>query len=395
MSIDVLLDFAHAHRDDDPVRLLLQQTRYPGIDLSLVAQQLEGQRQASVKWPTLADCPRYFYPPRLNREQSSSEAAAQYKASLARQWEVGTVADLTGGMGIDSLFLARVTDSLDYCERDGMLCDIARHNFAALGQGNIQCHACDSMAWLEQQPMRYDLIYIDPARRDSQGRKVAAFEDCTPDLPGHLALLRSRCRRLLVKASPMIDLHAAVGQLGSVAEVHIVAVRGECKEVLFVLDSQTMDVPGSGDPVIHCVNLPDDEAVTFTWAEEAAAQPRFAAAMGTYLYEPHAALMKGGCYQLLSKQYDVAQLSRNTHLYTSDQWIAGFPGRRFRVLQELTPTPKAAAAAIPGRKAHVVTRNYPLAAADLQRRLRLTEGGSLFVIAATLGSTPKVWLCEK
>ena len=103
-SYSEIIAFAHEHHNEDPLRLLLQQQRYPTVNLSLVAQQLEGQRQASVKWPTLASCDDYFYPPKLNREQSSSEATACYKAQLFLSLGGGTLADLTGGMGIDTLF---------------------------------------------------------------------------------------------------------------------------------------------------------------------------------------------------------------------------------------------------------------------------------------------------
>lgn len=393
-----ILTFAHDHCNDDPLKLLLQQLRYPEIDLGLVAQQLEGQRQASTKWPTLARCEGYYFPPRLNREQSSSEATARYKARLFAALGGGSFADLTGGMGVDSYFMSRCATHADYCEVDEGLCDIARHNFDVLGADNIVCHCGDSMEMIASLG-RYDLILIDPARRDSHGRKVAAFEDCTPNLLENLQTLREHCQQLMVKASPMVDIHTAVAQLGAVSDVHVVALNGECKEVLFMVCGTEID-DTSGEPKIHCIDLDGHgEACTgeeylFTWEDEASAVPCFATEMGAYLYEPNAALMKGGCYNSICNWFGLKKLARNTNLYTGENLIERFPGRRFKVLQPMTLNSKEAGRLIPDGRAHVVVRNYPLAAAELQKKLKLKEGGSLFVIGATLGSHLQGWICE-
>ena len=389
-SLDDILQFANRHRDDDPVALLLQKSRHPGIDLGLVAQQLEGRRQARDKWPSLATNDNYFYPPRLNREQSSSETTARYKAAIAARLQPDTLADLTGGMGVDISFMASHCRQADYFELDTELCAIAEHNFRHLGLDNIACHNTDSLAHLAAHDCHYSLLYIDPARRDNRGRRVAAFEDCTPDLTANLPLLQQCSDRLLVKASPMIDLHLAIAQLAEVAEVHIVAVDNECKEILFLSGE-------AAEPLIHCANITaaGTDLTTFTPSTENEARPHFAADAATYLYEPNAALMKGGCHNLVGQQYNLHKLARNTHLYTSDTLVADFPGRIFEILQPLPLNAKAVRQALPGGKAHVVTRNYPTSAADLQRQLKLREGGDLFVVAATLGTRPQGWLCRR
>lgn len=393
-----ILQFAHEHSGDDPLQLLMQRKRYPGINLPLVAQQLEAQQQASAKWPTLADCANYFYPPRLNREQSSSEAAAMFKAGLVRSFGGGTLIDLTGGMGADTYFMSREAEHTDYCEQDADLCAIAQHNFDALGTENISCHSGDSIEFLADSKNIYDTIYIDPARRDEHGRKVAAFEDCTPNLLQNLNLLRSRCKRLLIKASPMIDISQAEQQLGAVSDIYIVAVKGECKEVLFQVPNPEFQVSTEA-ATLHCLDIrsifPTPSIFSFTRDNEESASCTYASEMATYLYEPHAALMKGGCFRMLSQNYGIAQLARNTHLYTSEQLIDNFPGRVFRVVQPATLTAKAMRSLLPEGKAHVITRNYPLSAESLQQKLKLREGGTCFIIAATLGSRPMGWLCEQ
>ena len=278
---------------------------------------------------------------------------------------------------------------MHYCEQDAGLCRLAEHNFAALGQDNIAVHEGDSVAWLRGQAEgSLGTLFVDPARRDSHGGRVADFEDCTPDILPLLPLFRSRARSLMVKASPMLDLHTALRQLGAVGEVHIVAVGGECKEMLFL--------SGGGETQIVCVNLRagGQDRHRFTLAEEQSAQCPLADHVGRYLYEPHAALMKGGCYRLAGQWYGVGALDRNTHLYTSDSLVADFPGRVFEVLDSVAPTAKAVRAVFPDGRAHVVCRNFPQRADLLQKQLRLREGGEGFLIATTVLGRPSALVCR-
>ena len=395
------IDFVNAHQDDDTARLLFSAARYPDIDVPAAVQQIEGRRTAREKWPTLLECEEFEYPPRLNREQSSSETTAKYKATLVSPFTSHlspfTLVDLTGGMGIDTIAFARAGISVDYVEHDPNLCARMERNCKALGLDNVTVHCADSMECLEKinnKHLTINTIYIDPARRSPTGRKVTAFEDCEPDILRHLDMLRSSCQRILVKASPMIDIDLACRQLGCVAEVHIVAVGGECKEVLFFCSGEAVE------PMIKCVNLNNQNTqntpniLNFKKSQEAAAQPRFCSAIGRYLYEPDATLMKGGPYSLLCGWFGLEKLARNTHLYTSDERVGEFPGRVFEVLSELKLDRKAVAVAIPGGKAHVVVRNYPVEAAALQRQLGLKEGGNLFVVATTVGTHRCGFLCK-
>ena len=399
------IDFVLSHENEDTARLLLSAARYPDIDIPAAVQQIEGRRAAKEKWPGLLQQQAFLYPPRLNREQASSEETASHKASLLARLcgpKAGcSVADLTGGMGVDSIAFAQcplmvgrqkspLPTQLDYVERSEELCLLMEHNRKALGLENLRVHCGDSMKWLAEGGRHFDVLFIDPARRSASGRKVAAFEDCQPNILQHMAMLHSHCRWLIVKASPMIDIDLGCRQLGDVAEVHIVSVRGECKEVLFVCGRH------EGETVMRCVMRGQEgESVTchFTRSEEAAAEPRYCTAPGRYLYEPDAALMKAGPFNLLSRWLDIEKLGRNSHLYTSDELRCRFYGRSFEVLKELTR--KELPSAIPGGRAHVVVRNYPVEAAVLQRRLGLKEGGELFVVATTVGTRMCLLLCRR
>ena len=393
------IDFVKEHLHDDTSRLLLSAARYPSIDMAAAVQQIEGRRMCHEKWPSLESYDEFLYPPRLNREQSSSETTAEHKADtifkLCGDTACLSVADLTGGMGIDSIAFARRQQNdhhpdlhVDYVERDPILCSLMEHNRNVLGLDNLAVHCGDSMEWLATHH-HFDIIYIDPARRSASGQKVAAFEACEPNILQHMSLLRSHCRWLIIKASPMIDLGMAQQQLPEVAEIHIVSIKGECKEVLFVCG------PHEGETVIHCIAKEPGGFfdIDFTRSQESAAEPCYCSTVGRYLYEPDAALMKGGPFNLICQWQGVEKLARNTHLYTSNRLVHPFCGRTFSVLQEIKLDRKAIAAAIPNGKAHVVTRNFPMEAAALQRKLGLAEGGDLFVIATSVGSRKTAFLC--
>lgn len=381
------IDFVRNHEDDDTARLLLSAARYPDIDVPLAVQQIEGRRTAREKWPSLASHDDYLYPPRLNREQASSEATAHYKAAILGP--TGRVVDLTGGMGIDTMALAQTAHEVDYVERDLDLCRLMEHNCRTMGLSNIRCHCADSLEWLvDSEP--YDLIYIDPARRGASGRRVAAFEDCTPNLLNAMPMLRQKGRQWLVKASPMLDITLALKQLQTVDEIHIVALKGECKEVLFL-------AKGGSDTTVHCVELDPEHQFHFTFQphEEAKATVNYADTISTYLYDPHVALRKACCFHLIGQRYGLSQLAPDTHLYTSPTLVADFPGRIFHIEGEVTLNRKAVREVLPDGKAHVVVRNFPTEAAALQRQLGLNEGGDRFVIATTIGHHRAGFLCKQ
>lgn len=385
------IDFALSHMNDDTARLLLSAARYPDIDMPAAVQQIEGLRTAREKWPTLLQCGDYLYPPRLNREQSSSEATALHKARLLGT--VGTAADLTGGMGIDSLFLARRAAHVDYVELSLDLCRLMEHNCGALGVSNISVHCADSIGWLTAADGRYDLVVADPARRDTAGRKVVAFDDCQPNLPRHLDVILAHCDTLAVKASPMIDIDLGISQLKQVAEVHVVAVEGECKEVLLLCRA------ADAEPVIHCTNLRRDGSVatshSFTRTAEAEAPVSYCTAVGRYIYEPDASLLKGGAFRSVCGWFGVQKLDRNTHLYTSADLREPFSGRVFEVVGEVALSAKAIRKALPEGRASVICRGYPEAAAQLQKRLGLADGGTHTLLATTVGGRRVGFVCRQ
>lgn len=382
-------DFIREHANADVRQLALQATRYPMVDMRVAATQIEGRRLALAKLPTWARTDDIVYPVRLSMEQCSSEQTARYKASL-----VGgeRFADLTGGFGIDCSYMADRFSATTYIERNEELCRIARHNFALLGKDIRVIHADseEALATLTQ----HDWIFVDPARRDTAGRKVAALSDCEPDVCRLEKVLLEKAKRVMIKCSPMLDIAQALRELHSVSEVHVVSVNNECKELLFILES-----PAPSEPIVHAVNFSNGDTQTFTYraAEEATAQCTYTDTVRRYLYEPNSSLMKAGCFRLPATRWDLEKLHRNSHLYTSDILHCNFPGRVFEVkstdgfskneLKRLTAEMK---------NANIAVRNFPERPEVLRKRLKLADGGDNYLFATTLADDRHVIIrCTK
>lgn len=381
-------DFIREHAGDDVRSLALQAARYPEVDMRVAATQIEGRRLAKSKLPAWAAVEGVIYPVRLSMEQCSSEATARYKASLVQ----GTrLADLTGGFGIDCSYMSEQFAHTTYVERNEELCAIATHNFALLGKAiEVRQGQCEEM--LDTLPEQ-DWIFLDPARRDRGGNKVVALSDCEPDVCALEPLLLQKSGHVMVKCSPMLDISQAIGQLHSVTEVHVVAVAGECKELLFVLDRDKR----SSEIRLCTVNIQGERMQAFDYllGEEAETTCHYANRLGQYLYEPNSALMKAGCYRLPAQRYGLDKLHPNTHLYTSDTLVEGFPGRVFKV-EGCHGFSKKELKALDCRQANLAVRNFPEHVDTLRKRLRIGDGGATYLFATTLHDGAKVLIrCVK
>lgn len=382
--------FIRDHAAEDTAKLLLASSRYPGIDIPFAVEQILARRQIRDKLPEWYANDDLIYPSRLAAEQCSSEPTARYKQRLL----LGTACcDLTGGLGVDSYYFSRRPGTaVTYIERHPLYCEAARHNFAALRAPDIRILNADARNLLRD--LRTDTCYADPARRADSNRRVFALADCEPDILQLKPLLLENARRLIVKISPMADIGETLRLLPETREVHVISARNECKELLFLLEG---DSPSPSAPLIHAIDLhpgtPDTHPFTFTLPEEKEAPLETAPAVGAYLYEPHAALLKSGAFKLIALRHGIRKLHRHSHLYTSDTLLADFPGRRFRVTDTLPFSGKLLkqlATRLP--QANLTIRNFPLTVAELRTRSRIREGGPLYLFATTLSDNRKVLL---
>ena len=391
-------DFIEKHLKDDVRQLALQ--KFPDdVDKMLVLNQIEARQLLSKKVPSWASNPDLLFPKHLSIEQCSSELTAKYKASIIEGGD--TFVDLTGGLGIDSYFLSEKFKTSYYVENQKELCDLAEHNFGVLGR-KITVVNSDAETFLSKN-QNFDLVFIDPARRDIYNRKMVSLHDCSPDVVDLQNILLKNSKNILIKASPMLDISLITNELQSISEIHIVSVKNECKEILIKIESGF-----DGEIKYFCVDLqpvgtrhalsPQDEKVfQFVESEEKSVIPSFSSTVKNYLYEPNASLMKSGAFKLISQRFGIEKLHVNSHLYTSDNLISDFPGRIFEVVGFAPFNKKNKKELLNDiTDASVATRNFPLSANELRKNLNLKESDKNFVFGTTLiGEKKVVILCKK
>ena len=360
-------DFIIENLNADIVSVSLKKSPFQGVRSSELAQQLKGHQKIREKVPDWYAKKGLFFPPSLNLEQASSQATARYKSKL-----VGgkILMDITGGFGVDSYFLSQQFEHTDYYELNPELAEIVEHNFRILGAENIKVHPGDGMEALREKGdkgKKPDWVYADPSRRHQRKGKVIRLEDYQPDIPSNLPWILNACRNLLLKTSPMLDVEAGLQALTPVREIHIVAVQNEVRELLWWIDPAW-----SGETRIIAVDLQQDARHTFAFTQaEAMAAPREYSQPLEYLYEPNAAMLKSGAFDLIGQRYGLKKLHRNTHLFTSNELIA-FPGRRFSILEVLPYKPGR----LDLRQGHVSARNFPESVDLIRKRNRIRPGGS-------------------
>lgn len=382
---EATLEQIRRHRQDDVRQLALK-----GMD-PLVIQQIAGWQVARTKVPSWAEVEGLHYPRHLSLEQCSSEQTARYKASLLSPGD--TFVDLTGGFGVDFFFMSQPFQRRVYVEQQQELCDIARHNFDLL---NHPCTVvCGSATEYLQQMPHASAIYIDPARRDVHGARTYSISDCTPNVLELQELLVKKADRVIIKLSPMLDWHKAASDLQHISAIHIVSVQNECKELLLVLADGAM----SEAPVV-CINLLADgtlQRFEYNPATNAQSANINAKVNATYLYEPNASIMKAGCFDEIGNFYQICKLSANSHLYVSDHEVKDFPGRGFQILSIPSMNKRELKEALRDiDRANITVRNFPMSAEALRKRLRLKEGGDLYIFATTVGDgSHQLFICRK
>lgn len=363
--------------------------------------------------------------------------------------------DLTGGFGVDFSYIAsRLGVKSMYVERQAHLCEAAKENFERLGLKNVSVKngdgievlhsfhskknaASDTLGITEEQSQSLlktnfglKLIFIDPARRDDAGNKVVSLKDCTPDVTVLQEEMLSKADYVIIKLSPMLDWHRAVSELSHVREVHIVSVNNECKELLLVLSARNMgmnmvsgtDLGAKHDENLRIFCINDSQSFVCDETEMASSSVKIASpdkivsssvkavkkvssdritspALDEmpYLYEPNASLMKAGCFGVLSERYDAKMLSKNSHLFVSEDPVEAFPGRAFRIIAVSSFNKKELKRQLSGiTKANIATRNFPLSVVELRKRLKLKDGGETYIFATTLSDESHVLvICER
>ena len=386
------IDFIREHAEADVRQLALQGTKNPEVNLTFALEQIAGRQKAKTKLPTWAATDGIIYPPHLSMEQCSSEQTARYKANIAGKGAL--MVDLTAGYGVDMAFVSPNYRRAIHVEQQASLCAISSENFKLLGLNHIEVVCADGVDYLHQLD-HADLIFLDPARRDDHGARTYGIADCTPNVLELRDELLQKADRVMLKLSPMLDWRKAVEDLGNVNEVHIVSIDNECKELLLILSKEEKPLK------LFCVN--NDQV--FEVSDDVTGGRFFCDIAGgvtkepspCYIFEPNVSIMKAGCFALLEQRFKVAQVDKNSHLFVSDSDISDFPGRRFIIEKTTSMNKRELKAALVGiDKANITVRNFPMSVAELRKRLKLKEGGDLYLFATTIaGHQHQLFLCRK
>lgn len=396
---DKTRDFIEQNLNADIRQLALKGCRDKDLDLDAAIRQIAGRQTARRKLPSWAALDGILYPPHLNMEQCSSEQTARYKAGICSSHPSSkTLVDLTGGFGVDFAFMSEAFDEATYVERNSELFAISSANMKILAP-KAKCLNEDGLEVLHRLD-HVSMIFMDPARRDHHGARTYGISDCTPNVLEIKDELLQKADVVMLKLSPMLDWHKAISDLGEqyIKEIHIVSVQNECKELLLVLENgEKRRSTEDRGYTLHCVNFNSDGSMqqfkipASPISHSTFPIPHSPSLISHFLYEPNASIMKAGCFAEVEQAFGVRQLAPNSHLFASDQAIADFPGRKFRISAVTSMNKQELKQALRDiRQANIAVRNFPMSVADLRKRLKLSEGGNDYIFATTLTEGKKV-----
>ena len=346
-------------------KLILKGISFEGVTVQEVANQLICKQKSQKKLPSWFNTKNIYYPSKVSLEQTSSETTAKYKASLVSGKRL---IDLTGGFGVDSFYFSSSFNNVVHCEKNTNLSEIAGHNFKQLNKKNITCSDENGIEYLKKSKEIFDVIYVDPSRRNDVKGKVFLLKDCEPNIPKFIDLLFNKTQTILIKNSPILDITSATNELKFVKEIHIIAVNNDVKELLYLLEKEF-----NGKITIKTVNFSKKNTEEFNFIANNKSISNYQEPLD-YLYEPNAAILKSGGFHEITTQLDVYKIHQHSHLYTSKNNIK-FPGRRFKILAVLPYDKKKIVKLLTNKKANITTRNFHKSVAQIRKELKIKDGG--------------------
>ncbi|MFN3773658.1 THUMP-like domain-containing protein [Cloacibacterium normanense] len=356
--------YINANLNADLHSLLLKKSPFPEVSMQELVQQIKGRKVAEKKFPFLNQ-ENIIFPPNLNLEQASSQDTADFKKQFFKGKKF---MDLTCGFGIDAYFLSQNFEEITLIEQNTELLDIVKHNWEVLGRkANFINQKLED--FLTNNKEKFDLIYLDPARRDNHNRKVFLLEDLSPNIIEIQEQLSDISTEILIKLSPLIDIQHLVYSLKNIYKIWIIAVKNEVKEVLVYLKKT------ENQPEISCINLQSSEPeFHFNLDDEKNCQSEFSAPK-KYIYIPNSSVLKSGAFNLVSEKFGLRKLHQNTHIYTSEEKIEHFPGRIFETEEINSKAIKK------GEKFNIITKNFPLKPEEIKKKYKIKDGGNQYLIA--------------
>jgi hypothetical protein len=357
----------------DITKLILKGSPFKDVSIQELANQIIAKQKSEHKLTSWFQSKNIYYPPKVSIEQTSSEITANYKSELV---EGTSIIDITGGFGVDCFYFSKRFKEVLHCEINTELSSIVKHNNQQLNIKNVVTFSGDGIAYLKNAIVNFDCIYIDPSRRNNLKEKVFLLKDCVPNVPKNIDFLFSKTNQILLKNSPILDITSAINELQFVKEIHVIAVKNEVKEVLFLLEKNY-------EEKIHIktINILKKNSQKFNFNLNKKVVSSYSAPL-TYLYEPNAALLKSGGFHHISTQLNVFKLQQHSHLYTAENLI-NFPGRSFKIETVISYDKKQIRKLVSSKKANITTRNFPKTVAQIRLETKIKDGGTLFLFFTT------------
>ena len=353
-------------------------------------EQISIRQKISKKLPFLIDNYKFIFPSKLSYEQSSSEKTAKYKSEII---DYKFSADLTGGLGIDTFFISKKSDKHFYIEQNQELCEIFKHNATELNLQNIEILNENAENFIKNTNEYFDLIYLDPNRRADSGQKMYFLEHSSPNILNMLDDLKRICDKVLIKTSPLLDISLAVKELKYVSEVHILSIENECKELLFLIDFKevkelkyfAVNFEKNNEQILIIENK--DEIANYNYAIK-----------DKFLYEPNSSIMKLVIFDKICRNYNdnIFKISKNSHLFTSNNYFGDFPGRIFEIISIVKFSKKEILTFCKDRKANISLRNFPISVEEFKKKIGLKDGGDIYIFGTTeTNNKPIIFITKK
>ena len=367
-------EFISKNLDIDIFQLILKQPVFPEVSNKEIAEQITSKLKSKKKLPSWFGTKNIYFPNKINIEQTSSELTAEFKSSIIAG---DRMIDCTGGFGVDSYYFSKKFKSLIYIERDQSLYNITKLNSDKLGVTNTIHLNEDGLQYVKNIKTEFDLLYIDPSRRNLKNKKVHFLSECTPVIDSSLIKRLSKFKTILIKCSPIIDIKKTIDDLETVIEIYIIGINNEVKEILFKLCKR-----GEKKIKVSCIDLNKRKYdLSFNYNEINNKENRYTSEPQKYLYEPNSMILKSGAFNLICDRYKVNKLNPNSHLYTSDKLI-DFPGRKFTVLNIMIYSKKTLKK-LSLKQANITTRNFPLDVKEIRKISGLKDGGNDYLFFTT------------
>jgi 16S rRNA G966 N2-methylase RsmD len=370
-------NYINQNLNSDVNKIALSKSSFANVSVAELANQITAKKKSEKKLPTWFNQQNIYFPFSLSIEQTSSEITAKYKSNLAKG---ETLIDITGGFGVDTYYFSKTLKEITHCEINTDLSAISAYNGELLKENNVNFINFDGLEYLKTTDKKFDTIYVDPARRAEKG-KVFMLKDCNPDVVSNLDFLLSKSERIIIKTAPLLDIKAGLSELKNVSEIHIVSVKNECKEILWIIDREkTIELK------IFAITLNGiQKQFSFIPSEENSNNITYTNEIhaNTYLYEPDVALLKSGAFNLIANHYKLSKLHPQSQLYTSTNINDNFPGRIFQIREVLST---ADLKKLKDLKGNIIVRNYPAKAEDLVKKYKIKPSNDDFLIFSKIAT---------